>query len=66
MLNIEHEDVMSDEDGLMPVLVPPHMKVMSMAFLLQDPDTRWSGAARSRWAPCASSWPRSSGANWTS
>jgi Mrp family chromosome partitioning ATPase len=45
MLNIEHEDVMSDEDGLMPVLVPPHMKVMSMAFLLQDPDTPvvWRG-----------------------
>jgi len=45
MLNIEHEDIMSDEDGLMPVLVPPHMKVMSMAFLLQDPDTPvvWRG-----------------------
>ncbi len=45
MLNIENEDVMSDEDGLMPVLVPPHMKVMSMAFLLQDPDTPvvWRG-----------------------
>lgn len=45
MLNIEHEEVMSDEDGLMPVLVPPHMKVMSMAFLLQDPDTPvvWRG-----------------------
>jgi Mrp family chromosome partitioning ATPase len=45
MLNIEHEDVISDEDGLMPVLVPPHMKVMSMAFLLQDPDTPvvWRG-----------------------
>jgi len=38
MLNIEHEDVMSDEDGLMPVLVPPHMKVMSMAFLSPDRD----------------------------
>ncbi|HNX47329.1 MAG TPA: Mrp/NBP35 family ATP-binding protein [Methanomassiliicoccales archaeon] len=45
MLNIEHEDVISDEDGLLPVLVPPHMKVMSMAFLLQDPDTPvvWRG-----------------------
>ncbi|OPX58129.1 MAG: antiporter inner membrane protein [Methanomassiliicoccales archaeon PtaB.Bin134] len=45
MLNIESEAVMSDEDGLMPVLVPPHMKVMSMAFLLQDPDTPvvWRG-----------------------
>ncbi len=45
MLNIENEDVMSDQDGLMPVLVPPHMKVMSMAFLLQDPDTPvvWRG-----------------------
>jgi Mrp family chromosome partitioning ATPase len=45
MLNIENEDVMSDEDGLMPVIVPPHMKVMSMAFLLQDPDTPvvWRG-----------------------
>ena len=45
MLNIENEDVMSDQDGLMPVLVPPRMKVMSMAFLLQDPDTPvvWRG-----------------------
>jgi Mrp family chromosome partitioning ATPase len=45
MLHIEHEDIMSDEDGLMPVLVPPHMKVMSMAFLIQDPDTPvvWRG-----------------------
>lgn len=45
MLHIEDGEVMSDEDGLMPVLVPPHMKVMSMAFLLQDPDTPvvWRG-----------------------
>jgi len=45
MLNIEHGDVMADEDGLMPVLVPPHLKVMSMAFLLQNPDTPvvWRG-----------------------
>ncbi|MCG7845084.1 MAG: Mrp/NBP35 family ATP-binding protein [Methanomassiliicoccales archaeon] len=45
MLHIEDGQVMSDEDGLMPVLVPPHMKVMSMAFLLQDPDTPvvWRG-----------------------
>lgn len=45
MLRIEHEEVMADQDGLMPVLVPPHMKVMSMAFLLQDPDTPvvWRG-----------------------
>jgi ATP-binding protein involved in chromosome partitioning len=45
MLHIEDGEVMSDEDGLMPVLVPPHMKVMSMAFLLQDRDTPivWRG-----------------------
>lgn len=45
MLHIENEEVMSDEDGLTPVMVPPHMKVMSMAFLLQDPDTPvvWRG-----------------------
>ncbi len=45
MLHIEDEPVMSDEKGLMPVMVPPHMKVMSMAFLLQDRDTPvvWRG-----------------------
>jgi len=45
MLNIESESVMSDEEGLIPVLVPPRMKVMSMAFLIQDPDTPvvWRG-----------------------
>ncbi|MCX6651453.1 MAG: Mrp/NBP35 family ATP-binding protein [Methanomassiliicoccales archaeon] len=45
MLHIEDGEVMSDENGLMPVLVPPHMKVMSMAFLLQDRDTPvvWRG-----------------------
>lgn len=45
MLHIEDGEVMSDEEGLLPVMVPPHMKVMSMAFLLQDPDTPvvWRG-----------------------
>ncbi len=45
MLNIDSESVMSDEEGLIPVMVPPHMKVMSMAFLLKDPDTPvvWRG-----------------------
>jgi len=48
MLHIEDGEVMSDEDGLMPVLVPPHMKVMSMAFLLQDRDTPvvWRGPVK--------------------
>jgi ATP-binding protein involved in chromosome partitioning len=45
MMNIEDAVILSEPDGLMPVLVPPHMKVMSMAFLLEDRDTPvvWRG-----------------------
>ena len=45
MLHIEEEAIMSTEEGLIPVMVPPHMKVVSMAFLLQDKDTPviWRG-----------------------
>ncbi|NLX47918.1 MAG: Mrp/NBP35 family ATP-binding protein [Euryarchaeota archaeon] len=45
MLHIEDEAIMSGEDGLVPVMVPPHMKVVSMAFLLQSKDTPviWRG-----------------------
>jgi len=45
MLHIEDEAIMSAEEGLIPVMVPPHMKVVSMAFLLQDKDTPviWRG-----------------------
>lgn len=45
MMNIEDATIISEPDGLMPVLVPPHMKVMSMAFLLEDRDTPvvWRG-----------------------
>ncbi len=45
MLNIENERVMGDEKGITPVLVPPHLKVMSMAFLLSTRDSPviWRG-----------------------
>ena len=45
MLNIEDERPMADENGIVPILVPPHLKVMSMAFLLSDKDTPviWRG-----------------------
>jgi len=38
MLKIENAVISGDKEGLFPVLVPPHLKVMSMAFLLQDRD----------------------------
>jgi len=45
MLNIEDAVITGDENGLFPVIVPPHLKVMSMAFLLQDRDSPviWRG-----------------------
>jgi Mrp family chromosome partitioning ATPase len=45
MLNIEDAQIQGDQDGLYPVEVTPHMKVMSTAFLLGDKDTPivWRG-----------------------
>ncbi|MFP4197912.1 MAG: P-loop NTPase, partial [Methanomassiliicoccales archaeon] len=45
MLKIEDAVITGDSDGLEPVVVPPHMKVMSMAFLLQGRDVPviWRG-----------------------
>lgn len=45
MLNIEDERLMSNKDGIIPIILPPHLKVMSMAFLLKDKDTPviWRG-----------------------
>ncbi len=38
MLKIEDAVITGDREGLQPVIVPPHLRVMSMAFLLQDRD----------------------------
>lgn len=45
MLKIEDAVITGDNTGLYPVQVPPHLKVMSMAFLLQDRDAPiiWRG-----------------------
>jgi ATP-binding protein involved in chromosome partitioning len=45
MLNIEDAQIQGDQDGLYPVTVTPHLKVMSTAFLLGDRDTPivWRG-----------------------
>ena len=45
MLNIENERLMSENGGIIPIILPPHLKVMSMAFLLEDKDTPviWRG-----------------------
>ncbi len=45
MLNIEDAQIQGDQDGLYPVDVPPHLKVMSTAFLLDSKDTPivWRG-----------------------
>jgi len=45
MLKIEDAIITGDKDGLFPVIVPPHLKVISMAFLLQNRDTPviWRG-----------------------
>ncbi len=48
MLQIEDERVIGVEDGLIPVEVPPRLKVMSMAFLLPDKDSPvvWRGPVK--------------------
>jgi Mrp family chromosome partitioning ATPase len=45
MLHIEDAILGGDEEGLMPILVPPHLRVMSMAFLIKDADNPviWRG-----------------------
>jgi ATP-binding protein involved in chromosome partitioning len=45
MLDIEDEKLMVDKNGIIPIILPPHLKVMSMAFLLKDRDTPviWRG-----------------------
>ena len=45
MLGIEDEKIGGDEKGIFPIIVPPHLKVISMAFLLSDKDTPviWRG-----------------------
>ncbi|HVO77499.1 MAG TPA: Mrp/NBP35 family ATP-binding protein [Methanomassiliicoccales archaeon] len=45
MLHIEDAVLTGDEEGLMPVIVPPHLRVMSMAFIIKDRDNPviWRG-----------------------
>jgi ATP-binding protein involved in chromosome partitioning len=45
MLGIEDERLLGGDNGIIPVLYPPHLKVMSMAFLLSDKDSPviWRG-----------------------
>jgi Mrp family chromosome partitioning ATPase len=45
MLHIEDAVLHGDEEGILPIIVPPHMKVMSMAFLVHDSDSPiiWRG-----------------------
>ena len=45
MLGIENERLTPMDGGIQPVILPPHLKVVSMAFLLQDRDTPviWRG-----------------------
>ena len=45
MLGIENERPCASDSGLCPIIVPPHLKVMSMGFLLSDRDSPviWRG-----------------------
>jgi Mrp family chromosome partitioning ATPase len=45
MLNIENEKLQAENGGIIPIILPPHLKIMSMAFLLKDKDTPviWRG-----------------------
>jgi ATP-binding protein involved in chromosome partitioning len=45
MFHIEDAMLYADDEGIMPIIVPPSLKIMSMAFLIQDPDNPviWRG-----------------------
>lgn len=45
MFNIEDAPLHGDEEGIMPVIVPPSLKIMSMAFLVHNGDNPviWRG-----------------------
>jgi ATP-binding protein involved in chromosome partitioning len=45
MFHIEDEMLHADEEGIMPIIVPPSLKIMSMAFLVRDSDNPviWRG-----------------------
>jgi len=45
MFHIEDEMLHADEGGIMPIIVPPSLKIMSMAFLVRDSDNPviWRG-----------------------
>lgn len=48
MLGIEEESLLPTESGLVPVLIPPKLKVVSMGLLVHDRDAPfvWRGAAK--------------------
>lgn len=45
MFHIEDAVLHADDEGIMPIIVPPSLKIMSMAFLIQDSDNPviWRG-----------------------
>lgn len=45
MFHIEDAMLYADDEGIMPIIVPPSLKIMSMAFLIQDSDNPviWRG-----------------------
>jgi len=50
MLDIENEKVIGDENGIQPIIIPPRLKVMSMAFFLSSKDSPiiWRGPLKMR------------------
>ncbi len=50
MLNIENEKVAGDGKSMKPIFIPPHLKVMSMAFFLANRDSPviWRGPLKMR------------------
>ena len=48
MLGIEDEKITGDATGIFPIDIPPHLKVMSMAFLLSSKDVPviWRGPVK--------------------
>jgi len=48
MLGIENKQIIADNNGIFPAGIPPHLKVMSMGFLLSDKDAPviWRGPVK--------------------
>ncbi len=64
LLALENEQAYGSNDAIEPVISEEGIKCMSLNFLMEDENHRWSGEDRSSPTRSSSFIPTSSGANW--